>query len=291
MLFKKITILGVGLIGGSLARALKRDRLCEIITGYGRDEVGLQKAVELGVVDDYSLEIKEAVRDADVIMLATPLSSTERLLANMKDGLKPDCIITDVGSAKGVVVNAARKTLPERMRFFVPAHPIAGTERSGVESSFAELFEQHVVIITPLAETDEGCKRKIAGMWEGVGGRVVELSVAHHDQVLAATSHLPHVLAYALVDCLGKMQDSEEMFHYAAGGFADFTRIASSSPRMWHDVCLANSGPLLGMLAQFDRHLQDVREAIANGESERLLAIFSNARRARERFIDSKHKD
>jgi len=291
MLFKKITILGVGLIGGSLARALKRDGLCETITGYGRNEANLQQAVELGVIDDYSPELKEATKDADVVVLATPLSTTESVLENMQDGLKPDCIITDVGSAKGVVVDAAKKILPDRIPFIVPAHPIAGTEKSGVAASFAELFEQHIVIITPLAETDTGCKNKIARMWECVGASVVELSVERHDQVLAATSHLPHVLAYALVDCLAQMRDGERIFQYAAGGFADFTRIASSSPEMWHDLCIANSGPLLEILHQFDRHLQGIKQAIAEGESEALLEIFSNARQAREQFIYSKNRD
>ncbi len=285
MLFENITIIGVGLIGGSLARALKRASLCKSITGYARREATLQKAVELGVIDRYSLDVREAVAGADVIVLATPLATTETLLQKMSDGLKPGCIITDVGSAKGVVVDAARKVLTEdRFPYFVPAHPIAGTENSGVEASFAELFERHVVIITPVAETDHGARDIITDMWERVGATVVELSVEHHDEVLAATSHLPHILVYTLIDCLARMQDREEIFAYAAGGFADFTRVASSSPEMWRDICLTNDTPIIDVLDRFEQHLQAVRQAIAEGEGDRLLDIFSRAKQSRDRF-------
>ena len=285
MLFENIAIIGVGLIGGSLARALKRASLCKSITGYARRESTLQKAVELGVIDRYSLDVREAVAGADVIVLATPLATTETLLHKISDGLKPGCIITDVGSAKGVVVDAARKVLTEdRFPCFVPAHPIAGTEKSGVEASFAELFEQRVVIITPVAETDHGARDMIAEMWERVGATVVELSVEHHDEVLAATSHLPHILVYTLIDCLARMQDREEIFAYAAGGFADFTRVASSSPEMWRDICLTNDTPIIAVLDRFEQHLQAVRQAITEGEGDRLLDIFSRARQSRDKF-------
>ena len=288
MLFDRVAIIGLGLIGGSLARALRRASLCGSITGYGRREAALQQAVEHGVIDHYSLDVPEAVEGADVVVLATPLSTTENLMRAMNEGLKPGCIITDVGSAKGVVVAAARNALADRLPLFVPAHPIAGTEQSGVEASFAELFEDHVVIITPLAETDQGAREKIAEMWRGVGAEVVELGVEHHDEVLAATSHLPHVLVYTLIDCLARMQDREEIFAYAAGGFADFTRVASSSPEMWRDICLANSASLLAVLDRFERHLDSARQAIAAGEGDRLTEIFSRAKRARDEFARSR---
>ena len=288
MLFEKVTIIGLGLIGGSLARALRRASLCGSITGYGRRETALQQAVEHGVIDHYSLDVPEAVNGADVVVLATPLSTTENLMRAMNEGLKPDCIVTDVGSAKGVVVAAARNALADRLPFFVPAHPIAGTEQSGVEASFAELFEDHVVIITPLAETDRDAREKIAVMWRGTGARVVELGVEHHDEVLAATSHLPHVLVYTLIDCLARMQDKQEIFDYAAGGFADFTRVASSSPEMWRDICLANSTSLLAVLDRFEQHLDRARQAIASGEGEKLTEIFSRARQARDEFARSR---
>ena len=288
MLFERATIVGLGLIGGSLARALRRASLCGSITGYGRRETALQQAVEHGVIDHYSLDVPEAVDGADVVVLATPLSTTENLMRAMNEGLKPDCIVTDVGSAKGVVVAAARNALAGRLPFFVPAHPIAGTEQSGVEASFAELFEDHVVIITPLAETDRDAREKIAVMWRGTGARVVELDVERHDEVLAATSHLPHVLVYTLIDCLARMQDKQEIFDYAAGGFADFTRVASSSPEMWRDICLANSTSLLAVLDRFEQHLDRARQAIASGEGEKLTEIFSRARQARDEFARSR---
>ena len=288
MLFDRVAIIGLGLIGGSLARALRRASLCGSITGYGRREAALQQAVEQGVIDHYSLDVPEAVDGADVVVLATPLSTTENLMRAMNEGLKPDCIVTDVGSAKGVVVAAARNALADRLPFFVPAHPIAGTEQSGVEASFAELFEDHVVIITPLAETDRDAREKIAVMWRGTGARVVELDVGRHDEVLAATSHLPHVLVYTLIDCLARMQDKQEIFDYAAGGFADFTRVASSSPEMWRDICLANSTSLLAVLDRFERHLDRARQAIASGEGEKLTEIFSRARQARDEFAGSR---
>ena len=284
MLFEHISIVGLGLIGGSLARALRRESLCASITGYGRREAALRQAVTDGVIDRYSLDLREAVEGADLVVLATPLSTTETLMRVMSDSLKPGCIITDVGSAKGVVVAAARNALADRLPFFVPAHPIAGTEQSGVEASFAELFENHVVIITPLAETDRNASETIAGMWRAVGARVVELDVERHDEVLAATSHLPHVLVYTLIDCLARMQDKQEIFDYAAGGFADFTRVASSSPEMWRDICLANSAPLLAVLDSFEQRLDRARQAIAAGDGARLVEIFSRAKQARDDY-------
>ena len=284
MLFDRVAIVGLGLIGGSLARALRRASLCGSITGYGRREAALQQAIEHGVIDRYSLDVAQAVDGADLVVLATPLSTTESLMRAMNEVLKPGCIVTDVGSAKGVVAAAARNALADRLPFFVPAHPIAGTEQSGVEASFAELFEDHVVIITPLAETGRDATEKIAAMWRGTGARVVELDVEHHDEVLAATSHLPHVLVYTLIDCLARMQDKQEIFDYAAGGFADFTRVASSSPQMWRDICLANSASLLAVLDRFEQHLGRARRAIAAGEGDRLMEIFSRARQARDEF-------
>lgn len=288
VLVDKIAIIGLGLIGGSLARALQRASLCNTITAYGRREAALQQALQQGIIDRYSLDVRDAVAGADIVVLATPLSTTETLMRRMSGGLKPGCIITDVGSAKGVVVAAARRVLADRLAYFVPAHPIAGTEKSGVEASFAELFDRHIVIITPLAETDRGATDTVAAMWQRAGASIAYLEVEHHDEVLAATSHLPHVLVYTLIDCLAQMQDKEEIFAYAAGGFADFTRVASSSPEMWRDICLANSALLLAVLDRFEQSLNGVREAIAGGDGDRLMEIFSRAKRARDTFTEAK---
>ena len=286
MLFEKVAIFGVGLIGGSIARALKRHGLCRSITGCARREASLRKAVDLGVIDDYSRDPRTAVADADLALLATPLSTTEPLLRQLAAGLKSDCIVTDAGSAKGVVAAAARAALSaEQLRRFVPGHPIAGTEKSGVEASFLGLFEGRLTILTPLAETDPEATAAVAALWRGVGAAVVELSPARHDQVLAATSHLPHLLAYALMDCLARREDREEFFACAAGGFGDFTRIASSDPVMWRDICLANGPALLEALAEFDQGLRELRQAVAAGDGPRLEALFARAKQTRDRYF------
>ena len=282
---KRLAILGVGLIGGSLARALRRAAACDTIVGYGRNENNLKKAVQLGVIDDYSLQVAAAVQDADMIVLATPLSTVGALLAELKGSINADATITDAGSAKGSVIRAAATNLsPDQFRRFIPGHPIAGTEKSGVEASFAGLYDDHLVILTPTADQDAKHIGIVTRMWEAAGARVVNMPVDHHDQILAATSHLPHMLAYALVDCLAGMQDRDEIFQYAAGGFADFTRIASSSPRMWADICMANREHLVEVLGLFDNHIMDIKQAIADGNSELLLDIFTRAKTARDQF-------
>lgn len=290
MLIDHLTIIGVGLIGGSLARALRKAKLVNRVTGCNRNEDSLKKAIELDVIDDYSLTIDEAVAGADVVVIGTPLSTTEKLLPQIVSSLKADAVLTDVGSAKGSVVNAARKVMGDKFPRFVPGHPIAGTEQSGVEASFAELFIDHRVILTPLPETDPGAHQLIVDMWQAVGADVINLDVKHHDDVLAATSHLPHMLAYALVDCLAGMQEREEIFKYAAGGFADFTRIASSSPEMWHDICFSNKEALLNSLDSFSLHIDQIKKAIEKSDSQQLLAIFKRAKQARDKFAESRNQ-
>ena len=289
---KRLAILGVGLIGGSLARALRRAGVCETIVGYGRHEHNLQKAKALGVIDAYTMHADAAVEGADLIVLATPLSTTGQLLREIQPVIDTAATLTDVGSAKGSVIKDCTDALkPEQLRRFIPGHPIAGTEQSGVEASFAELYEDHLVILTPLPHQDPWHLQRVQKMWEAVGARVATMSIDHHDQILAATSHLPHMLAYALVDCLAGMQTRAEIFKYAAGGFADFTRIASSNPHMWADICMANRDNLIAMLEQFDRHIGEIKQAITSGSSERLLAIFSRAKNSRDEFIKNKNSN
>ena len=290
MLIDRLAIIGVGLIGGSLARALRKKNQCSSIIGFGRDRNRLQRAVELNVIDDFSQDIRRVVREATVIVLATPLSTTRQLLTEMLPHLRSDAIITDVGSVKGYVVDAAREVLQERLPFFVPGHPVAGTEKSGGEASFAELFESHRVILTPLAETNIHAIQLVTQMWEATGAEIIHLDVEHHDEILAATSHLPHMLAYGLVDCLSTMQNSKEVFQFAAGGFADFTRIASSHPTMWQDICMANREQLLKALDLFNQHTGILRTAIENNDGQTLLEIFSRAKQARDRFTDNRDK-
>ena len=292
MLIDHLAIIGVGLIGGSLARALRKAKLVGRVTGCNRCEETLKKAIELDVIDGYSMDIAEAVKGADVVVIGTPLSTTEKLMPQIAAALENKTVLTDVGSAKGSVVNVARAELGEAFPRFVPGHPIAGTEQSGVEASFAELFIDHRVILTPVKETCDKSHKLITDMWQAVGADVIDLDVVHHDEVLAATSHLPHMLAYALVDCLASMQEREEIFKYAAGGFADFTRIASSSPEMWHDICFSNRDALLKTLDEFSEHIDQVKSSIEKSDSEQLLKIFKRAKKARDGFVISrKQKD
>ena len=290
MLINNLSIIGVGLIGGSLARALRKAKLVGRVTGCNRSEETLKKAVELDVIDDYFLNISEAVRDADVIIIGTPLSVSEKVLPKLADSMMVNAILTDVGSVKGGIINAARETLAEKFPNFVPGHPIAGTEKNGVEASYEDLFVNHRVILTPLKETSPNAHKLITQMWESVGAEVVNLDVKHHDEVLAATSHLPHMLAYALVDCLAGMQERDEIFKYAAGGFADFTRIASSSPEMWHDICFSNREALIRTLEMFSSHIDDIKLAIEKSESDELLKIFRRAKEVRDKFNKEKKR-
>lgn len=283
-LINELSILGVGLIGGSLARALKRARACATITGFDSDSEALDRAVQSGVVDQARRDPVAAVRGADVVVLATPIGAMEKLLQRIRPGISTETVITDVGSVKGSVVNAARAALGQAFSRFVPGHPIAGTERSGVDASFAGLFENRLVILTPVQETEVRALSLVSQLWERAGAQVATLSVQGHDRILAATSHLPHMLAFALVDCLADMDDSEEVFRYAAGGFADFSRIASSSPVMWRDICLANRDGILKALDSFGNQVEALRRAVEQGDGARLLEIFTRARTARDEF-------
>ena len=285
MLIKKLAIIGVGLIGGSLAGALRRAGACKHISGYGRDQGNLQKAVELGVIDDYSTDIASVVANADVVVLATPLSTIEPLLRSMLNALQPHTIITDTGSAKGSVVRAARSALNNKLQRFVPGHPIAGTEQSGVEASFPDLFVDHMVILTPLEENDADAVDLVTRMWETCGATVVSLSVDRHDQILAATSHLPHVLAYSLVDYLASMDEHDEIFRFSAGGFRDFTRIASSNAEMWSDICIANRDELLEVIKQFETHLAEITTLIRNNDKNGLRDIFARVKQTRDSLM------
>lgn len=281
-LIQRLCIIGVGLIGGSLARALREAGEVGEVIGCGRGEANLQAAVRLGVVDRYDTDPAHAVAGADVVVVAVPLGAMEAVLRSIVPHLAPEAIVTDVGSAKGsVVADVARVygSIPPR---FVPGHPIAGTENSGVEASFATLFKRRRVILTPLAETAATAHRLIQQMWELTGAEVVDMGVRHHDAVLAATSHLPHLLAYTLVDTLARLDDRAEIFRYAAGGFRDFTRIASSDPTMWRDICVANREQLLEMIALFNADLAQLAEAIRSDDPAALLATFQRAKRARD---------
>ncbi|MCF6337404.1 MAG: prephenate dehydrogenase/arogenate dehydrogenase family protein [Gammaproteobacteria bacterium] len=285
-MIKQLTIIGVGLIGGSLARALKRAGVVGEVVGAGRDVQHLQQALALGVVDRIETDLALAVQGADIVVVATPVGAAEAVFRSIAPGLSADTILTDVGSTKASVVAAARAAFGQLPENFVPGHPIAGAEKSGVEASFAELFKGRRIILTPTKNSAPQAVTRVRTMWEKVGANVVETGVEHHDEVLAATSHLPHLLAFSLVDTLAKLDTKQEVFEYAAGGFRDFTRIASSDPEIWHDICLHNSPALLQILARFEADLDKLRQAIADSDSEYLLQVFTQAKAARDQFCE-----
>lgn len=281
-MIERLAIIGVGLIGGSLARALReRDQVGEIV-GYGRGIANLDDAIELGVIDRAATSAASAVEGADLVVIAVPVGSTPEVLATLAPALGPDAIVTDVGSVKRTVVDAARAALGPRFPFFVPGHPIAGTEQSGARAARGDLYEGRRVILTPEPETDARALERVAAVWREVGAEVVSMPAPDHDRVLAASSHLPHVLAYALVDMLVRMDDHRAIFECAGGGFRDFTRIAASDPVMWRDICLANRDALLGLLEQYQENLRLLAEALERGDAEWLRETFARAKRARE---------
>ena len=286
---KRLCIIGVGLIGGSLARALRSAGVVAEIVGAGRDGTHLQKAQELGVIDRYFTDLQQAVLGADLVVLAVPLGAMESVIGAIAPSLEKKAILTDVGSAKGSVVQAVQKVFSKLPENFVPAHPIAGTEKNGVEASFASLYENRRVIMTPTPASSEQSVNKIKRMWQACGAEVIEMGIEHHDEVLAATSHLPHMLAFALVDTLARMDDSQEIFDFAAGGFKDFTRIASSDPQMWHDICLANHDALVKALEAFSDDLMQLAKAVRESNSEFIKATFTRAKQARDAFCEDRN--
>jgi len=281
----RLAIIGVGLIGASLALALKQALAVGHVVGCGRKQTNLLKGVELGVIDSYTTSIAEAVKSADVVVLAVPLGAMQMAFEQIRDGIGENTVVTDAGSAKGSVVKIAQAVLGSKIGQFVPGHPIAGAEKSGVDAGSASLYQNRRVILTPLTSTDSAAVSKISGMWEQCGAIIEYLDVEHHDKVLAATSHLPHMLAYSLVNYLSNLNDHDEIFKYAAGGFRDFTRIASSDPVMWRDVCISNGDALVKLIDGYKRELDEVSRAILDQNSERLLELFSTAKSERDTLI------
>jgi 3-phosphoshikimate 1-carboxyvinyltransferase len=280
----RLVVVGLGLIGGSFAKGMREKGLFDEVVGVDLDAESRRLAVELGVVDRCETELAAACQGAAVIQLAVPILAMEKLLGQLARLELGDAVLTDVGSAKGSVVRAARLAFDGKVARFVPGHPIAGSEQSGVEASNAELFRRHKVILTPQASTDAAALALIDGLWRALGADVEHMEVEHHDQVLAATSHLPHLLAFTLVDSLAKRSENLEIFRYAAGGFRDFTRIAGSDPVMWHDIFLANREAVLRTLDAFRDDLDALRGAVDAGDGHQLLGVFTRARHAREHF-------
>jgi len=281
---RRLTVIGLGLIGGSLAKALRLSGFAEQVVGYDQRPGDARKGQELGVVDLAADTLAEAVQGANILVLAVPVRAVESVLAEVKPHLGESAIITDVGSVKGCFVDSVRKVYGRVPPLVVPGHPIAGSEKSGILAADEKLFRKHKVILTPLQDTDAKAEALITRMWQSTGAEVLHMSVERHDEVLAATSHLPHLIAFSLVDTLAEEGDNKEIFRYAAGGFRDFTRIAASDPVMWHDIFLTNRDATLRVLDHFSQGLQSVREAIERGDGETLLGVFTRAKAAREHF-------
>jgi len=279
-----LAVIGLGLIGGSLAKAAKQTGFAAHTIGYSLNFSEVKLGVELGVVDSAASSVKEAVKNADIVVVAVPVKAFEASLAEIKPYLKSGAVLTDVGSVKGCFLAAVKKIFGSMPDFVVPGHPIAGSERSGVLAADANLYRHHKVILTPIVQTSSAALTLVREMWESCGAAVLEMSVTHHDEVLAATSHLPHLLAFSLVDTLAGEEENQEIFRYAAGGFRDFTRIAASDPVMWHDIFLANHDALLNVLDHFTQDLAMLRKAVESRDSQTLLGVFTRAKSAREHF-------
>ena len=281
----RLVVIGVGLIGGSVAAALRKAGKVRRIVGVGRGRANIDRALELRVIDEAAEDISTAVRGADIVLLAVPVQQNERVLAKLAGSVAAQALVTDAGSTKMDYVAAVRRLLPAHLPRVVPAHPIAGAELTGVEAASPELFTGRNVVLTPLPENDAAAVDRIESMWKACGARVSRMSPMHHDRVFSAVSHLPHMLAYTLVHMIATRSDAQELFSFAAGGFRDFTRIASSSPEMWRDIASANREALLADIASYQQQLARLAELIRDADTEQLGRIFETARNARNAWL------
>jgi prephenate dehydrogenase len=279
-----VVIFGVGLIGGSFALGLKAAGAAKRVIGIGRNPANLQRALLLGVIDEVS-DDPAAVAGADLVFLATPVGQMGAVMGAIAAHLRPGTVVTDGGSTKQDVVALAYRKLGSRVAQFVPGHPIAGAEHSGVSAARADLYRERKVVLTPLPENSERSIRRVRAAWRTCGARLFSMQPAEHDRVFAAVSHLPHLLSYALVDQVARHPNARLLFDYAAGGFRDFTRIASSHPEMWRDVCIANRKALLQELAGYQRELAEVKRLLQKGDAAGLEKIFTRARAARSKWL------
>lgn len=284
----KLVVIGVGLIGGSFALALKRARAVKHVVGVGRTRRNLAAALKLKVIDEAQEHPARAVRDADLVLLATPVGQMAVVMAAIAPHLPPKAVVTDAGSTKRDVIACARRSLGGHFPRFVPAHPIAGTEMSGATAAFPELYRDRCVIVTPQRETSAGAVKLVRSAWEACGARVVQLDAREHDAILAAVSHLPHVIAFALVNALARRPNPKRLFGFSGRGLRDTARIAGSPGEMWADICVANRDALLAALQDYESELEQARAAIENGDVKALKRMFEQARRAREKWLVGK---
>lgn len=281
----KIAIFGVGLIGGSFALALKKAGAVKQVAGVGRSRASLDRARELGIIDLACDSPRQALQDADLVLVAAPVAQTEAILAAIAPHLQTGTVVTDAGSTKSDVVAAAYAALGDKVNQFVPGHPIAGREQNGPEAAIVDLYVGKKAVLTPLPENSADDVERVAAAWRACGAIIHRLTAHEHDRVFAAVSHLPHLLAYALVDDIARKPHAELLFQYAASGFRDFTRIAGSSPEMWRDISLANQPALLGELDAYMTQLAALRERLAAHDGSALESVYANAQRARHNWI------
>jgi prephenate dehydrogenase len=302
----KLVIIGVGLIGGSFALALRKAKQVTHIIGIGRSQDNMQRAHSMGAIDEIGTSLPSVLKDADLVFLATPVGQTEAVMARISPYLEPDTIVTDAGSTKQNVIAAARRQLSPHLRNFVPGHPIAGAEVSGAGAADADLFQGRNIVLTPLAETGTSAANRVAELWEACGSRVHRMSAARHDDILATVSHLPHMLAFALMNHASldrthiireplsppqsAPQPQDELYEplqFAGTGFRDMVRIAGSSPEMWRDICLANGEALIRQIDAYQEELAALRQMLASGDGKELENSFSAARDARQRWLEN----
>jgi prephenate dehydrogenase len=284
--FTKVVIIGVGLIGGSFARALRAANAVQTLVGVGRSPEVMARALELGIVDEVA-SIESAMQGADLVLIAAPVAQTGRILASLLPYLEPQTIVTDAGSTKTDVAASARAALGDKVGQFVPGHPIAGRETNGPDAAIVDLYRGKKTVLTALPENAVADVARVAAAWTICGAIIHHLTPEEHDKVFASVSHLPHLLAYALVDDIANKPHAALLFQYAASGFRDFTRIAGSSPEMWRDISLANQSALLGELDAYLAQLTALRAMLAASDGAGIETVYTNAQQARRRWIEA----
>lgn len=289
-MFDRVAIVGVGLIGGSFGLALRAAGQCREVIGVGRSEANLRTALSRGIIDAVETDVAKAAAAADLVLVATPVAQFPRVFAEVAKGLRPGALLTDGGSTKRDVVAAARAALGAKIPQFIPAHPIAGAEKSGAAAASAELFRGKRVVIAALPENAPADVERVGAAWAACGANLARMTPEEHDGVFAAVSHFPHLLAFGLVADIAGRPDASRLFGYAASGFRDFTRIASSDPEMWRDICVANRDTLLGEVASYRAMLARMEELLRRGDGDGLQALFTEARDARERWLKGDYR-
>jgi len=281
---KKLVIFGVGLIGGSVALALKKQANAPLCVGIGRNRTNLDQALALGIIDTIETDIAVALKDADMVLIAAPVAQTKNILQRIQPHLNARTIITDAGSTKSDVVAMAQAILGDRANQFVGGHPIAGAEKSGASAAMADLYLGKNVVLTPSSLNSQDAIQQVRQLWQSCGAKVIEMSAEKHDNIFATVSHLPHLLAFVLVEEIASRDNAKELLNFAASGFRDFTRIAGSSPEMWRDISVANKTALLNEISTYEQALSKLKQTLANEDADALEALFERASAARNQW-------